>query len=275
MLIMSVCAFQSGAQTLTATYVALADSADRYIKNERWEDAERVIIKALRHEPANKSNYLLWSNLGTVRTNRGDNEGALEAFDIGLASAPRSTMLLSNRARTYLLLDRKREALADLDKALDLDSALQWPRKMRGLLLTAMGDTASARRDLEIYTERFGKDAAVIEAEGDLAVRSGDSAKGIGLYKESFSLEPYEDLAVKTLLTAYGFGMLGKEQDFLHTALTRYPREGRLYLIRALLDKELFQTDAMEHDIEIATELGIPLQEIERLLPRQQQQLPE
>lgn len=72
----SVCALSSGAQTLTATYIELADSADVYMKNERWGDAERVIVNALRHEPANKSNYMLWSNLGTVRTNMGDYDGA-------------------------------------------------------------------------------------------------------------------------------------------------------------------------------------------------------
>ena len=49
--LLSLCALHSGAQTLTATYVELADSADRYIRQERWADAERVIVKALRHEP--------------------------------------------------------------------------------------------------------------------------------------------------------------------------------------------------------------------------------
>ena len=90
----AVCALQMGAQTLTATYVELADSADNYIKHERWADAERVIVKALRHEPANKSNYLLWSNLGTVRTNMGDYNGALQAFDIGLSSAPKEVIVI-------------------------------------------------------------------------------------------------------------------------------------------------------------------------------------
>ena len=60
----------ASSQTLTRTYIELADSADNYMKRERWEDAERMIMGALRHEPANRSNWLLWSNLGLVSTLR-------------------------------------------------------------------------------------------------------------------------------------------------------------------------------------------------------------
>ena len=130
-LIMTVCALLSGAQTLTRTYVEYADSADRYIRNENWVDAERMIVNALRLEPANKSNYLLWSNLGIVRDRIGNTEGALQAFDIGLASAPRSTVLLANRAYTLMKTGRDKEALRDLDLALELDSTLLVPRLSR------------------------------------------------------------------------------------------------------------------------------------------------
>ena len=172
--LLSLCALHSGAQTLTATYVELADSADRYIRQERWADAERVIVKALRHEPANKSNYLLWSNLGVARTEMKNYDGALEAYEIGLAMAPASTALLSNRARTYMAKGDKKEAVADLDKALSLDSTLQWPRKMRGLVRASAGDSEGALSDFRIYINRFGKDAAISEACGDIDVAKGE-----------------------------------------------------------------------------------------------------
>ena len=144
---MTVCALLSGAQTLTRTYVEYADSADRYIRNENWVDAERMIVNALRLEPANKSNYLLWSNLGIVRDRIGNTEGALQAFDIGLASAPRSTVLLANRAYTLMETGRDKEALRDLDLALEIDSTMLVPRLSRAGLHLNARRLAEARKD--------------------------------------------------------------------------------------------------------------------------------
>lgn len=252
----SVCALSSGAQTLTATYIELADSADVYMKNERWGDAERVIVNALRHEPANKSNYMLWSNLGTVRTNMGDYDGALQAFDIGLSSAPNSTMLVSNRARTLIAKGETIQALADLDKALELDSALQWPRKMRGIIRAATGNLQGATEDLETYTGRFGKDAAVAETLGDIALTSDRKEEALSDYKEAYGLGKDETPLLKLLLTALETGRLEEYEEMLNSGISEHPNCGNLYLVRARLKKNRYQTSDMELDLKRAKELG-------------------
>lgn len=255
--LLSLCALHSGAQTLTATYVELADSADRYIRQERWADAERVIVKALRHEPANKSNYLLWSNLGVARTEMKNYDGALEAYEIGLAMAPASTALLSNRARTYMAKGDKKEAVADLDKALSLDSTLQWPRKMRGLVRASAGDSEGALSDFRIYINRFGKDAAISEACGDIDVAKGDISGAISNYREAYTLEPDADLLGKALLSAYLYGRIEEMEEDLAEGIRKNPRNGMLYLMRAMLDKAKFQNSAMEQDLQMAKDFGV------------------
>ena len=267
-MISAVCALQSGAQTLTSAYVELADSADRYMKAERWSDAERVIVKALRTEPANRSNYLLWSNLGMVRHENGDYEGALMAYDIGLTSAPRSTSLLTNRARTYLETGRRDSAKSDLDLALEIDSTLLWPRKVRGLLLTAEGDTAAAMRDFRIYLEKEPDDASVAEAMGDIAGRGGDANRAIELYRKAYRAEENEELLAKIALTCYAYGRLQEMRDDIAEGLKRNPRNGELYLLRALYHKAMYQTDATANDLELAREFGIPEETIERFFPK-------
>lgn len=251
-----ICALHSGAQTLTATYVELADSADRYIRAERWTDAERVIVKALRHEPANRSNYLLWSNLGIVRTQMSDYDGALEAYEIGLASAPKSTMLLTNRARTYLAMDRRQEAVDDMTAALESDSTLQWPRKMRGLTLASLGKRDKAIADFDTYERKYGEDASIQEARGDLDVMAGNQEKAMEHYREAYRLEPDEDILCKTLTAALMFGKLEDMEEELAEGLRKYPRNGTLYAMRAALNKVRFQTDAMESDLKTAREYG-------------------
>lgn len=265
--ILTVCALHSGAQTLTATYVELADSADRYIRQERWSDAERVIVKALRHEPANKSNYLLWSNLGTARTEMKDYDGALEAFDIGLASAPSSTILLTNRARVYLAKGERNAAMADLDKALKADSTLQWPRKMRGLLRASGGDFEGALSDFRTYTDRFGKDAAISEAEGDIAASRGNVTEATVRFREAYAIAPDPQLLGKTLLTAHLYGRIEEMEDLITEGVRTYPRDGMMYLMRAMLDKAKYQNSAMEQDLKMAREFGVD-PEIYELLTR-------
>ena len=264
-----VCVLNMGAQTLTATYIELADSADRYIKAERWEDAERVIIKALRHEPANRSNYLLWSNLGIVRMNRGDYPGAKEAIDIGLASAPHSTTLLTNRAKANMALNHRQEAIEDLDQVLAVDSTLQWPMKMRGMLRAIVGETERAKSELTKYEERYGKDATVSETLGDISNAGGDYDEAIKRYKEAYELEGEVTTLDKMLLTAYYYGKLEAESKELERGISRHPSEGLLYLLRAMLNKSRYQSIDMERDLKIANDLGVDPQIYKQIAGRE------
>ena len=263
--ISAVCALASGAQTLTATYVQYADSADRYIEAKDWVRAENMIIKALRHEPANKSNFLLWSNLGIVREHMDNHEGAIEAYTIGLATAPKSTVLLTNRARSYLAVNQTKPALEDLNAALSVDSTLQWPRKIRGLLLAQTGNKKEAAKDLKRYTDEFGKDAAVCETLGDLTASDGDIDESLSWYRDAYRQEPDPELIGKMAITAYVFGRIEDVKDDINEAMKQYPRAGTLYLCRALLNKSRYQTGAMESDLKTAKDLGANMEIFDRL----------
>lgn len=251
------CALASGAQNFTATYVELADSADYYIDKKMWPEAEKVIIKALKHEPANKSNYLLWSNLGLVRENMALFPGAVEAYTVGLSSAPKSTVLLTNRARAFLAMDRPEEALEDLNAVISLDSTLQWPLKMRGLVLASLQRNSDALLTLKKYKEHFGHDAGVSEAMADIYAGQGDFENAISAYREAYETEEDQDLLVKMLLTAYSYGRIEEMSDEITTGIKKFPRNATLYLIRAVLNKSRYQTDAYESDLKTALNLGV------------------
>ncbi len=231
-LLMLLCVLPSGAQSFSSQYVALVDSADNCIKAERWSEAEDYIVKALKTEPANKSNYLLWANLGMVRSNIGNNREAVEAYDIGLATAPRSTTLLTNRAVSLLALGMYDEALQDLDLALETDSTLQRARKLKGITLASLGKNDDALRDFDLYEEKFGEDVTVEEIRGDIFVLQNKPKIALDAYKKAYSLEKSEESDVKILTTAYMFGMLQDETEFLSDAIREYTKNGNLYLLR-------------------------------------------
>lgn len=255
-----------GAQTLTATYIELADSADYYIKHERWDDAERVIVRALKHEPANKSNFLLWNNLGLVRSHLNRYEESINAFDIGLASAPLSTTLLSNRGRVKFENGSLKEALSDMTSALDIDSLLSFPRKIRGVIYTMNGDLKAARSDFEFYIRHNAQDILVIECLGDIESADNNHLKALDFYNSANKIETSPQLIEKLLREAI---LCDKYDDYLaelNSAINKWPEDGNLYLIRALIHKMKYQTADMEKDIARARENGISNNAINALL---------
>ncbi len=149
--IASLCfATESFAQGFTPAYVERADSADHYIKAERWADAERNLKTALRLEPANPGNALLLSNLGYVQTMLGKFDDALESYDVSLSIAPKSAVVALKPGLTYASAGKTAEAMKDLDAALAIDSTRTMPLKMRGLLRLGNGDIAGRRHDLTL-----------------------------------------------------------------------------------------------------------------------------
>lgn len=244
----------AGAQTLTRAYIELADSADMYMKHENWADAERVITKALRHEPANKSNWLLWSNLGVVRTHQDNYEGALEAYDIGLSSAPKSTVILSNRAWTQLTFGHTQEGLKDINSTLALDSLQAWPLKMRGLL--GMAHPKKARKDLQLADSLAPDDAAVLAGLGDLDAADGNIRSALNYYKRSLKIRPDEETAFKFLLIMTEQDDEVKARDWTIGALAKWPECANLHLLRSLQHQRAYQTDSALKEKNLAVAYG-------------------
>lgn len=244
----------AGAQTLTHRYVELADSADTYMKHENWTDAERVIVKALRHEPANKSNWLLWSNLGVVRTHLDNYDGAMEAYAVGLSSAPRSTVLLSNRAWTELTFGHTQDGLKDIDSTLALDSLQAWPLKMRGLL--NMSKPEQARRDLLRSDSITPDDPAVLAGLGDLDAAQENIAGAMDYYKRSLKVRPEQEVAFRFLLIMTEQGDEVKARDWTVGALAKWPECAEMHLLRALQHQRSFQTDAALKEKNLAIAYG-------------------
>lgn len=255
--IISVCALHSGAQTFTREYEALVDSADDCIKEGDWDKAEEFLIKALKREPANKSNYLLWANLGMIRSNKGNNEGALEAFDIGLAMAPRSTALLTGRAGTYIALNRNSDALDDLNLALKVDSTLVKARKLRGLILVETGRIEPAFEDFYYYESHFGKDAFISQLKAKSYFKKGNPLKAIESLREVYELSQEPEDAIRLLTAVSFYGNPEEYEEFISDMIKKYPSNGNIYLFRALLNKSRFQTLEAEKDLKLAEMLGV------------------
>lgn len=67
-----------------------------------WNFRKKLFEEALKLEPANMRNSMLFSNLGTVQHRLGKIDKAIESYTLGLNLAPYSVTILLNRAALYL-----------------------------------------------------------------------------------------------------------------------------------------------------------------------------
>ena len=98
LIFLAVCLLASGMPAFGQTYQELCDRAVTYTEQDSLLQAETYIRRALKLEPANPHNALLFSNLGTIQRRQRKYEKALESYNFALNIAPRAVPILLNRA---------------------------------------------------------------------------------------------------------------------------------------------------------------------------------
>lgn len=261
----------SYAQAYTYSYIERADSADRYIRQERWEDAERNLKAALRLEPGNPGNALLLSNLGFVQTQLDRPEEAIESYTVSLSIAPRSAVVLSNRGMAYMQLGQNKEALADFDSSLAIDSMRSMPLRWRGLLRLETGDVSGARHDLTRLSTIDPKDPLAFEGLARCDIAEGSLQKAITHIEQAITLAPSPERYFLKASAEMDTALLPEAAETLRTAIKEYPRYGNLYLLRARLHQLNYRPTDAEIDRKTAMANGADPDMATQLLERKKQ----
>lgn len=243
-------------QDITDTpYIVYTDSADIYIKRERFTDAERCLLTALRSEPDNSSNYLLLSNLGIVRKKTGNIRGALEAFDAGIAMAPRSTVLRHNRAVTLMGINMRDEALADFEAALEVDSLSEEALCFSSMLYLEKSDSIKAKPLIARLIKFYPDNSTAYMLKGNLYLLSGGDIKGaLPYFKEAIKREDSEEYYEIAIVNCLKDDMFEEGDELVAEALKKYPRYGNFYVLRAVSHKKKYQNDFAIMDLRLAKE---------------------
>ena len=239
-------------------YLELADSADWFIANENWIKAEDLIVKALRLEPANFSNSMLLANLGLVQARQGEYQKAINSLSLGLNIAPSSTVLLNNRAHTYLLLDSVMPAVSDLDKSLQIDSLQPWTLKTRGFLYLQDNDIENATAIFSKMKKEFPKDAAVFVGFAAIAEAKGNLADAKENYIEAINLNENDEEAREAyIMVLIKENLYSDARAEIKKALTQNPENPMYYLLRGYLHRLNFRREEALADKKLAISKGI------------------
>jgi len=260
-------AFSSEICASSPRYIELADSADNYIKRERWSDAENVIIKALRLEPGNFSNALLLSNLGVVRTNMGKMKEALEAFELGLSVAPHSSVIRTNRARTRLFIGDYEGALTDLDETLRIDSVQEWALQMRGLLLLGKNETEKAKKDFNTLARLYPDNSTSMSGLARVAEREGNFTNALRLYDEAIIIDDNPETRFSRILLKIKMEKYSDASEDISKSMQKYPEHPDFYLARGYLHRLNYRNQEARIDKKIALDKGADPQFVEQFIP--------
>ncbi len=263
-LLLFICA---GINVSAQTYIQYVDSADYYIRRELWDKAEEMTVKALRSMPANKLNYLLWSNLGDIRSRKGDNDGALQAFDIALASNPENASIMAKRAYVYLSKNDVENALNDIDNSLRIDSVQEWPLQARANIRMNEGKYTEAEKDFRSLNSLYPDNPEAYTGLGKIASTHGDSKEAEKCFRRALELKDTEETRFLLILLLININDVPKAKEELLVALKRYPRSGNLYLLRGVIHKINFENESAMLDRKIALDYGASPELVGKLLP--------
>ena len=206
-------------QLSAQTYDEYISQAMDAIETDSLAKAEMFFKEALKLEPANIKNALLFSNLGTIQRRIGKKNEALEAYSLALNLTPYSITILLNRASLYLEMDMLDKAYLDYCNVIDLDAKNKEALQFRAYVYMRRRQYMEARLDYQRL----------------LAEEPGNKTARVGIAMVNQRDKRYREAL-----------------EELNRLITDYPRDVSLLKARAELEVEMNSLELALLDLEEA-----------------------
>lgn len=135
------------------TYEEMIAKSYDYVDQNDLPAAEETLKAAMHLEPANRYNYALLTNLGTIQRRQGKLNEAVISYSAALSQQPDSEIILRNRAQLYTEMGHAENALVDYERLLLLDPLDEEALYDRGLLYIQTSNLLLAEADFESILE--------------------------------------------------------------------------------------------------------------------------
>lgn len=208
------------------SYQQLSEKAIECIEKDSLAKAEELLLQALKLEPKNSKNAMLFSNLGLVQRRLGEYEKAIDSYSFALNFAPLAVPILLDRAALYMEMGNTDRAYTDYCQVLDEDK-----QNKEALLMRAY-----------IYVIRRDYSAARIDYNRLLELDSQSYSGRLGLA----TLEQKE-------------GKFREALEILNKMIVELPEDPMLYVARADVEREMKHEELALVDLEEAIRLDASL----------------
>lgn len=236
-----------------------------YIEKDSTQQAEECIKNAMRLEPANAKNGMLFGNLAILQQTQGKLEEAEVSYSCAIAMLPDAHQIRVSRARLYTEMERWQEAINDYEFAIAKEAAKgDFQQREEWLYECAMckdmaGDTEGARRDLESI-DAFNPQSAL--ARKGLAVvykTTGEYSMALDLYNALIEANPrswslYRDRAEVHYLSNH----MGAALQDINRSIELSGKDPLQFVLRAQIRYARGDKEYARRDINTALEMGLP-----------------
>lgn len=205
------------------------DRATRLEQQDSLIQAENCYLQAIRLEPKNKQNALLYANTARLQRRQGRQKDALSSYATSLGFQPYQVSVLLDRASLLLEMGMEGNALMDCSMVIDLDS---------------MNREALLMRSYINYKKRDYR-----EAETD--------------YLRLLRTNPSDSVAAMGLAVLYqSWEKPNQAIDVWNGLIERSPQEAPLYLYRAEVERSCGSYEFALMDVDKYISLTEPSAEI-------------
>nr|WP_244887099.1 tetratricopeptide repeat protein [Tannerella forsythia] len=250
------------------TYEEMIRKSYEYADRGDLPAAEEALKAAMHTEPANKNNFALLSNLGTIQRQQGKTDEALVSYTAALSLQPKNKLILSNRAELYVEMGETEKALSDYQALLLLDPLDLDAYYRRGMLYIEAKDYMLADEDFEkiMSIDKESEQGRIGFALLDKARGNYEDSEAILSYlieKSSTPLQYYEERAeLYFLMKKNARAMADLNKIFAET--NDVP--AHLYVLRGKIKLAQFEKESAAIDFKKALELGYDKAVIDELI---------
>lgn len=249
-----VCGLMASAESHYMKYVQWADEA---VAKGKYDDAIECYREAMRAEPSNPQNVMLLSNIGMIQHYEGEDSLALRTLTDARAMAPKSVVILANRAKVLQSLGRSADALLDCDKVVEMDSTYAPVYYDRATLHLGEGRMQQAEADALKYCTLRPADLQGTLLMAVIYTNSGRPTDAIPLYTKLIDAKPDAVYYSARAMCHLALDQLAEASDDIARGLELNPSDGELYYNRAVLNRLRYREEDAKADARKAVELGV------------------
>lgn len=236
---------------ITASFDALDED-----NNQR---AEQCLKNAMRLEPANPQNGLLFVNLGTIQRRLGKLQDAEISYTCAISLLDENTVAYSTRASLYAEIEQYQKAIDDYSVVISRNPEDEDALYERALCRLMNNDTIGARLDLETIDKFNPKSAKSRLGMAMVYKAMGENAMAVELYDALIKSNPKSWSLLRDRAEVYFFSKrLGAAMLDIDKSIQMNGRDPLSYFLRAKIRWAKGDREYARRDLNRAIELGLP-----------------
>ena len=229
-----------------------------YIDKDSLPQAEECLKKAMRLEPANPRNGMLFVNLGTLQRQQGEYKEAETSYSCAIALLSDVPKIRVNRAELYAEMNRFNEAIDDYTLLLETEPHNEDWLYRRALCKLMATDTIGAQEDLQFIDSFNPKSAKSRLGMAVIYKAQGQYSMAEELYNALLKANPESWSLLRDRAEVYFLSnRSGAALMDINKAIEKNPQDPMSYLLRAQIRFQKGDIEYGKRDLKTAIEKGL------------------